>query len=291
MSTPAPVIPIERFEVFATGLDHPECVAFDREGNLWAGGEAGQIYRIRAAGKVEEVMSLGGFTGGLAFSPTGELIVCNPKHGLVRAIQNRESTDKYEVFASHVADHKLLTPNYPVFDRAGNLYVTDSGQWKKRNGVLIRISPNGVGEVIAGPFGYANGLAMSADEEALYMVESDSDRIFRFNIAADGAIGPAETFAEQAGRLPDGLALDELGNLYVSSYASDDIHRITAAGEKTLFAYDHHAILLSRPTNMAFGVREDDRDVMYIANLGRTTITRAKVGVRGQLLASHTGPV
>ena len=28
---------------FASGLDHPEGLAFDREGNLWAGGEAGQL--------------------------------------------------------------------------------------------------------------------------------------------------------------------------------------------------------------------------------------------------------
>ena len=46
-----PIIPRERWEVFAGGLDHPECVAFDRKGNLWAGGEAGQIYRIDALGK------------------------------------------------------------------------------------------------------------------------------------------------------------------------------------------------------------------------------------------------
>src|SRR4051812_41124613 len=67
-----PEVPIERFEVFATGLDHPECVAFDREGCLWAGGEAGQVYCIDRHGKVETIATLGGFTGGLAFSPTHE---------------------------------------------------------------------------------------------------------------------------------------------------------------------------------------------------------------------------
>ena len=32
---------------------------------------------------------------------------------------------------------------------------------------LCRFTPNGKGEVIAGPFGYANGLALSADEHGL----------------------------------------------------------------------------------------------------------------------------
>src|SRR5215207_1806502 len=79
-----PEIPIDRFEVFANGLDHPECVAFDREGCLWAGGEAGQIYCIDRHGKVETIATLGGFTGGLAFSPKNELYACNPSLGIVR---------------------------------------------------------------------------------------------------------------------------------------------------------------------------------------------------------------
>ncbi len=82
---PEPEIAIERFDIFASVLDHPECVAFDREGYLWAGGEAGQVYRIDREGKVETVVTLGGFTGGIAFSPLDHaLYVCNPSLGLVR---------------------------------------------------------------------------------------------------------------------------------------------------------------------------------------------------------------
>ena len=33
-----PLIPIDKFEIFADGLDHPEGLVFDREGNLWVGG-------------------------------------------------------------------------------------------------------------------------------------------------------------------------------------------------------------------------------------------------------------
>jgi gluconolactonase len=272
-----PEIAIERFEVFATGLDHPECVAFDRDGNLWAGGEAGQVYRVDPAGRVETVAALGGFTGGMAFSPDDELFVCNPSLGVVRVGRN----GRHEVFASHAGARKLVTPNYPVFDAAGNLYVTDSGQWKKRNGWLLRFDPAGGGGAVAGPYGYANGLALSDDGRRLYMVESDTNSVLRFHIADDGACGTPEAFVADVGRMPDGLALDEAGNLYVSCYASDDIYRVAPDGERILFAYDPFAILLSRPTNMAF---HEDR--MYVANLGRTTITRAKVGVRGQKLVN-----
>jgi len=276
-----PEIPIERFEVFATGVDHSECVAFDRSGTLWAGGEAGQIYRIDSHGRVETVAHLGGFCGGLAFSPADELFVCNPAQGIVRVA----SDGKLSVFATQAAHHKLICPNYGVFEAVGNYYVTDSGQWQKRNGRLIRFTPAGHGEILAGPLGYANGLALSADGKTLFMVESDTDSVFRFSIRADGAVGSPELFADNCGRLPDGLVLDAEGNLYVCCYASDEIWRINPAREKTLFAWDRWAIRLGSPTNMAFGGK--DFDELYVANLARTTITRAKVGRRGQPLANQ----
>jgi gluconolactonase len=172
-----------------------------------------------------------------------------------------------------------------LFDSRGNYYVTDSGSWKERNGLLLRYTPDGRGEILAGPFSYTNGLALSADEKFLFMIESKTDSIHRFEICADGSLGPAELYASEVGRFPDGLALDAEGNLYASCYASDEIWRISPQREKTLFAWDRWAVLLGSPTNMAFG--GPDFDEMYFANLARTTITRAKVGRKGQTLANQ----
>jgi gluconolactonase len=271
-----PEIPIERFEIYANGLDHPECLAFDRDGVLWAGGEAGQVYRIARGGVVEIVAEMGGFCGGVAWSPDdSELYVCNPEHGVVRV---KRSGD-WSVFASRAGTHKLVCPNYGVFTRRGDFYVTDSGGWRQRNGYVLRFRDGGEGEIVAGPFGYANGLALSADERRLFMVESDTDRVYEVDLGT----GQAAVYAEAVGRFPDGLALDQAGNLYVSCYASDDIHRIRPGGGKTLFAHDRWAIMLSRPTNIAF------RDgYIYVANLGRRSITRAIAGCAGKPLANQS---
>jgi gluconolactonase len=261
---PPPLLPIERFEIFANGLDHPECLAFDRQGFLWAGGEAGQVYRIDPTGLVEQIATLGTFNAGVAVSPADELFVCNPAKGIVRV--RRDGTD--QLFASHAGEHKIVCANFGLFDRAGNYWVTDSGQWMKQNGFLLRFTPDGRGEIVAGPFGYANGLAISADDGTLYMAESNTNRVWRFNTAT----GEHKVFADNVGRMPDGLAIDDAGDLYIACYASDDLHRITPDGACRQFAYDPWAILLSRPTNIAF------RDGMiYVANLGRYTITRAKL--------------
>ena len=260
-----PVIPIGSFEIFANGLDHPECLAFDRDGVLWAGGEAGQVYRIAENRLPEAIAQLGGFCGGMAWAPDdSHLYVCNPTHGIVKVNRSGE----WSVFASEAGGMKLVCPNYGLFDRAGNYYVTDSGNWMKRNGRLIRYPPNGSAEVLLSGLGYANGLALSASGKRLYMVESDADLVYSVELSS----GQAEVYADAVGRLPDGLALDTEGNLYVACYASDNIIRISPSREKTLFAYDRWAILLSRPTNLAF-----HDGYVYVANLGRYTITRARV--------------
>jgi gluconolactonase len=270
-------IPIDHFEVFAGGLDHPECCAFDRDGNLWAGGEAGQIYRIDGAGKSETIANVGGFCCGLAFSPDDrELFVCVSGVGVVRVSKNGE----HRVFATHAGDHAIVAPNYLLFDRRERLYVTDSGRWMKRNGYVLRFNPDGQGEVLAGPFGYANGLALSADERCLFMVESDSDSIVQFEVRTDDRLAGPELYADQVGRLPDGLALDVEQNLHICCYASDEIWRVSPNRTKKLLAHDRWGILLGRPTNLAFGGKNFDE--IFVANLGRYTITRAKLGIRGQ---------
>lgn len=276
-----PEIPIESFSVFATGIDHPECLAFDHKGNLWAGGEAGQIYRISPEGSAELVTTLGGFCAGLAFSPSDELFVCNPQHGIVRV----KPDGTHSIFATHAGGHKIICANYGLFDAAGHYYVTDSGNWRKRNGCLLRFTPEGRGEILAGPFGYANGLALTIDGKFLFMVESDSNSVLRFEICPDGSLGAVETYATECGRFPDGLTLDANGNLYVCCYASDEIWRIDTTGKKTLLAWDPWAILLGSPTNMAFGGKNFDE--LYIANLARTTITRVRLGYQGQQLVNQ----
>src|SRR5262249_16348812 len=60
------------------------------------------------------------------------------------------------------------------------------------------------------------------------------------------------------------------------------------ARERTLLGWDHHGIVLGRPTNLAWGGAR--RDVLHVANFGRTTIARVHLdGVRGQRLANQGG--
>jgi gluconolactonase len=280
------MIPVEKFEIFAEGLDHPEGLAFEAEGLLWAGGEAGQVYRMSSKGRLEEVANIGGFCLGLTFSPDDVLYICNHKlHSIVRV----EKSGRSSLFADWAGKHKLQTPNAGVFDSDGNFYVSDSGEHFRRNGCVIRFDKNGKGEVFATSFAFSNGMAMSADERAIFVVESNTDSVIRVEIRPDGKAGARDVYASGLERVPDGVAFDEQGNLYVSCYASDNIYRVTPRREVQLIAYDRNGFMLTRPTNVAFGGLK--RDELYVANLGMHHICRTTLGTPGQPLANQQSHV
>ena len=276
-------ISVDQFETYADGLDHPEDLAFDAEGILWAGGELGQIYRIPEKGRVEEVTNIGGFCLGLAFSTTDELYVCNAKLAcIVRVRKNGKSS----LFADFAGNHKLKQPNYGVFDSAGNLYVSDSGEWSHSSGCVVRFDSRGHGEVfLEGPQPFPNGLALDAGERFLFVAQSHTDDVLQIEIRNDGSAGHREVYASGVERVPDGLAFDVAGNLYVSCYASDNIYRVSPDRTVSLLAYDRAGTTLARPTNIAFGGPQNQ--FLYVANLGRWHINRVKLGIQGQPLVNQ----
>jgi gluconolactonase len=277
----APIVPCEQMNVFAEGLDHPEGLAFDREGVLWAGGEAGQIYRIRN-GQTEHVIDVGGFCLGITLSPAQDLFVCNS--GL-HVLQQIDRSGRILRTIEQVDRQSLETPNFSVFDSAGNLYFSDSGRWNAGNGRVYRLRSNGLVELFAGPFAFANGLALSAKEDALFVVESQRDCVTRVPIRSDGAAGEPEVYASGLSRVPDGAVLDAEQNLYVTCYATDCIYRVRPDRTIELFAYDPEGTMLARPTNAAFGGPE--RKTLFVANLGRWHITSLPAASSGQLLAAE----
>lgn len=275
-----PAIAIEKFEVFADGLDHPEGLAFDSDGALWAGGELGQIYKINRRGRAREVCTIGGFNLGLTFSAKQDLFVCNlKKHCLVQVSRKGKILRSWE----RGGGRRFHTPNFSVFDSVGNLYFSDSGRWQQNDGYVYVLRPNGRVEEFCGPLAFPNGLALSADERTLYVVQTTADDLLSIPIRPDGSAGRPHTFARGLHRVPDGCALDAEGNIYITCYASDNVYKITPKGKVSLLAYDPLGTMLARPTNAVF----DQDGYIYFANLGRWHICRTRIGVKGQPLANQ----
>ncbi|MFT6866250.1 MAG: gluconolactonase [Cyclobacteriaceae bacterium] len=277
---------LQKAEVFTEGLDHPECIIYHPDGSIWAGGEAGQIYRISADGsKLEELANTGGFILGIAFSPDCSwLLICD----LGNKCLMRLDTTTYELteFSKGADGHNFNIPNYACFDSHGNVYVSESGAFREVNGKILKYDQNGKGHIWCdGPINFANGMCLDANEAYIYVVCSFMPGIERVKINTDGSAGAREIFVTVPESVPDGVAFDADGNLYIACYAPNKIYKVAPDRTITVLVDDWEAHTLSNPTNIAFG--GENFDQLFTANLGRWHVTKIDLGVKGLKLVCH----
>lgn len=259
------------------GLDHPEGVCWSpREGLLYAGGEAGQLYRFALeGGEVEQVAVVpGGSILGLALDGDGDAYLCDTGNGRIQ----RVTTD------GRIEPHgdPIGYPNYPVFDRDGRLWVSDSGDWDGGNGAVVRIDPDGATERVASGFNFANGLAISG--EWLYLVESSTTpQIVRLPLAG----GAAEPVVEFERVVPDGLAFDAEGGLWIGCWQPNRVYRLGPDGTLETIVDDWSGVHAPTPTNVAFA--GPDLDVLALASLSTQAVAAIDAPTPGAPLFYPTG--
>lgn len=275
---------LDEAEIFFDGtfseprLRHPEGIAVGVGGDIWCGGESGEIYRVSADGSgIEQVASTGGFILGLAFDEEHNLYACDQRHSAVFRLEAR--TGRLGLFAKGGEGREMRIPNFPVVDSLRNcLYVSDSYHPTERGPGVWRFElDSGEGDLwYDRPMTFANGMALSSGKEYLYVAESFARRVVRIPIDEGGAPGEVEVFVEGLDRVPDGLAFDAEGNLYVSCYEPSRIYRVSEEGEVALLIDDPEAHTLCHPTNCAFRGGN-----LFVSNLGRWHITRVPTGAEG----------
>src|SRR5262249_47875669 len=98
------------------------------------------------------------------------------------------------------------------------LYVSDSHDFKRPGPGIWRYDlDTGEGGLwYDQPLTFANGMALVERGAALLAIETFARRIARIEITADGRPGTRSDFAVDLPGLPDGLALDDTGNIYVA---------------------------------------------------------------------------
>jgi sugar lactone lactonase YvrE len=276
----------------------PSGVAVDKPGNVYVStreGAHGVIWKYTKDGAASFVADLGqAVIYGLAARPNGDVyaaMATGPDQGVYRIDRNGNA----ELLPG---SQQIVLPNGLAFDDRGTLYVTESfsgspgaygqgGIWRIPKGGDAQLwlrHPllTGIG-ILGSPIG-ANGIAY--DHGALFVTNTDKGLLLRIPLELDGSPGEIEMWKKLgevpesplAGAklpvMPDGLALDVHGNLYVAVISRNAIVRLGADDR----VQESVAVLGSpgpvppasfdTPASLAFGTGAGEQQNLLVTNLG-----------------------
>ena len=206
----------------------------DQQGNYYFTGLAGgEVYRLDAFGSLS-VWTVSDCPNGQALYPDGRHVICDSKRSAVRMYDTAGYWIR-DIVAGHCAGMTVDVPNDVVIDQDGGIYFTDSVRQK---GKVFYIAPDGIQFLLAEGLDYPNGLVLSADETALFIAESYGNCVRKLTLSTSGVVFSSEVWADlprhASGRpednLPDGLALDSAGRLWVAHYGMGALQVISPDG-------------------------------------------------------------
>ena len=101
------------------------------------------------------------------------------------------------------------------------------------SGSFYRLDPDFSWARVEGPYGIANGPAISPDGRTLYHTDTALSQIYRFELRDDGTLGPRQVHIrfEREWGTPDGMTLDADGGLWVAHWGGSRVSRFTPEGK------------------------------------------------------------
>jgi gluconolactonase len=239
------------------------------------------LSRVKPDGTVEVVAKTGGGPNGAAIGPDGKCYVCNnggfewhrgtaglrPLHqandyagGRIERIDLK--TGEVEVLYTGLEGTPLRGPNDIVFDAHGGFWFTDLGKARARDmdrgGVWYGKADGSLLVEVIHPLLSPNGIGLSPDGSRLYVAETQTGRLWAWDITGPGEVKrlpfPSPNTGTLVAGLPgfqlfDSLAVDAEGNVCVATLFNGGITVISPDGKRI----EHVQMPDTYTTNICFG--------------------------------------
>ena len=302
-------------------LTGPTGVAVDAAGNLYIADTGNGRIRLVSKGVINTVAGGGtsfgdngpatsallSFPYGLAVDPAGNLYISDPGSDRVRKIVNgviftvagNGSTGFSGDYGTAVSA-QLFDPQGVAVDSAGNLYITDSLNYRLRkvsNGVITTAAGGGSslgdnGLATSAQLNLPNAVALDSAGN-VYIADNANSRIRKVTngvittVAGNGTPsysgdnGPA-TSAGLGG--PSGVAVDLAGNVYMADRIGNRVRKVTPNGVITTFAGGGSSLGDNGPATSAqlngpTSVAVDSSGNVYISDTSNSRIRRVTNGM------------
>ena len=267
----------------AEGLRFPEGPVCLPDGSVAVVEIAAQrITRVAPDGGKSTLAEVPGGPNGMAMGPNETLILCNnggfawhDEPGLLRPIGQATdygggrievvdiATGRIRTLYDRCGDHRLKGPNDLQLDGRGGFWFSDLGKVRARDrdhgGVYWgALDGSRIVEAAYPVPGGANGIGISPDGETLYVAETETGRLWSFDILAPGVLRKSPWPSPHGGNLLcqfpgfrrlDSLAVAASGNIVVATLVSGEITTVSPAGE----ILDVAKMPEPMPTNICFG--------------------------------------
>ncbi|WP_111642020.1 SMP-30/gluconolactonase/LRE family protein [Marinimicrobium alkaliphilum] len=201
-------------------------------------------------------------SNGAAIDRDGYLL--SATHDLKAISRYNPHTGDRELIVNEFEGEPFNSPNDLVVTDEGVIFFTDpdfqrsAGPGEQPKTRVYRVAEDGVTVVDESMYN-PNGIALSPDQNVLYVSGDMEDGVLRRYPLVDGVPGEGEDIASLS--TPDGIAIDCLGNIYATEHTRQRIQVFTPDGDSiATIAIDANI------TNAAFGGA--DRKTLYITGAG-----------------------
>lgn len=205
------------------------------------------VNAVNDDGSIEEIAVVDQQPSGLGWLPDGRMLIVSMKD---RKILRRE-TDGSLVEHADISAHCSGHANDMVVAENGQAYVGEFG-FDLMGGAdhefanVILVNTDGTSQVVASGLSFPNGMVITPGGKTLIINELFGNKITAFDIEADGTLGNKRDFAnfgeigdepnvakriEAATIVPDGLALDAEGAVWIANTVNQKATRIVEGGK------------------------------------------------------------
>lgn len=242
----------------------------------------GRILRIDRDGRVDIVTEYEGEPNGLKVRADGRYVIADHRRGLLVC---DPATAGIEPLLARAGREGFRGLNDLTFASNGDLYFTDQGQSGLHDptGCVYRLSADGRLDRVLSGIPSPNGLALSPDEQTLFLNVTRANAVWRLPLDSQGRTSKVGSFIQlSGGNGPDGLAVDSAGNLAVAHPGLGTVWLFDPHGEPL---YRIKSCTGRRTTNLAFG--GPDLKTLFITESETATVLTARMPFPG--LPLHSG--
>jgi sugar lactone lactonase YvrE len=213
-------------ELRVPGLKFPEGPRW-RDGRWWLSDQlGGRVLRVDEHGEVDVVYETEA-PSGLGFLPDGALLVArmhDPSLVRVDGTTAEEVCDLRQM-ARHLNDMYVGPDGRAYVDAYDDHFDSTSHR-------VVMVAPDRDPVVVADSLAFPNGIAATPDGTTLLVSETFAGHIVAFDVRADGTLAGRRVWAPlPEGTHPDGLCLDEAGNVWVASYLNGEFLHVREGGD------------------------------------------------------------